>query len=202
MILFHTYSIKFLRERKIINMKAIKKILVLVAVFTTIFSTCHADAIKISNLSAEQFLQSMRNVLFSKDVQENFPIAITNLTREAAKDKNNLQAWSAYFGKQGAENSDGELNLYVDSSNCVHTVKITIKDGENSVTEYSNIFASICNAIGLTQEEGLKLLRGGTTDEKFGYHSEIERSDKIFAVISILDSGITRTLFMADDGNG
>ena len=187
-------------------MKAIKKILLLVAVFTTIFSTCHADAVKISNLNAEQFLTNMRKVLFSEEVQKNFPIAITNLTREQNKDikKDNfqLQAWSAYFGKQGEEKSDGEVNLYVDETNCVHTVKITLKDGTNSGTEYSNVFASICSAIGLTQEEGLKLFSGGKSEEQGFYHAELESGNKIFLVITAFDSGVTRTLFMAGDGNG
>ncbi len=184
-------------------MQSIKKIFVLAAMLTTIFSTCHADAIKISNISAEQFLQNMRNVLYSEDVQKNFPIAITDLKRGTNDlTEYNLKVWAAYFGKQGETQPDGEVTLYVDSTNCVHTVKITLKENDNSAAEYSNVFAAVCKAIGLTRDEGLKLLSGGKSEEQGFYHSEVERGDKIFLVITALDNGFTRTLFIAGDNNG
>lgn len=181
-------------------MHAIKKIFVLAAMLTAMVSTCHADAIRISNLNAEQFLQGMRNVLYSDDVQQSFPIAITDLVRGTNDLKEyDLKVWAAYFGKQGETQPDGEVTLYVDSSNCVHTVKITLRDNDNSAAEYSNVFAAVCKTIGLTQEEGLKLLSGGESEEQGFYHSEVERADKIFFVITAFDNGITRTLFIAGE---
>ncbi|MBR5913941.1 MAG: hypothetical protein IKZ58_06235 [Selenomonadaceae bacterium] len=183
-------------------MQVIKKIFVLAAMLTAIVSTCHADAIKISNLSAEQFLQGMRNVLYSEDVQKSFPIAITDLVRGTNDLKEyDLKVWAAYFGKQGETQPDGEVTLYVDSSNCVHTVKITLKENDNSAAEYSNVFAAVCNTIGLSRDEGLKLLSGGESEEPGFYHAEVERSDKIFLVITAFEEGLTRTLFIAGENN-
>ena len=177
-----------------------KKFLILAVMLTTIFSTCHADAVKISNISAEQFLQGMRNVLYSDDVQKNFPIAITNLVRGTNDLKDyDLKVWAAYFGKQGETQPDGEITFYVDNTNCVHTVKVTLKENDNSAAEYSNVFAAVCNTIGLTQEEGLKLLSGGKSEEQGFYHSEVERGDKVFFVITAFENGVTRTLFIAGE---
>lgn len=179
-----------------------KKLLILVALFTTIFSTCHADAVKISNINAENFLASMRGVLYSDAVQKDFPIAITNLVRsenDLKVEGYDFKVYSSYFGKQGLENPDGEVTLYVDDTNCVHTVKITVQDGDNSAIEYASVFVSICHAIGLTEDEAKTLLSGGRSEEAGLYHSEIKRQGNVIFVVSTLDEGITRTLFMAGE---
>lgn len=181
---------------------AMKKLLILVALFTTIFSTCHADDVKISNLSAENFLASMRGVLYSDAVQKDFPIAITNLVRgenDLQVEGREFKVYSSFFGKQGAENPDGEVTFYVDNTNCVNSVKITLQDGDNSAIEYASVFVSICNAIGLTEDEAKTLLSGGKSEEQGFYHSEVEQQNKIFFVVTTLDEGITRTLFMAGE---
>ena len=182
-----------------------RKLFILVALFTTIFSTCHADAVKISNLSAENFLASMRGVLYSDAVQKDFPIAITNLVRgenDLNVDGYDLKVYSSFFGKQGLENPDGEVTFYVDNTNCVHTVKITVQESDNSAIEYASVFVSICHAIGLTEDEAKTLLSGGKSEEAGLYHSELERQGNIIFVLSTLDEGITRTLFMSGDNNG
>lgn len=182
--------------------KATKKFLILVALFTTIFSTCHADAVRISNISAENFLASMRSVLYSDAVQKDFPIAITNLTRgENDIEEYNLQVWASYFGKQGAESPDGEVTFFVDNSGYVHSVKITLKEGEASALEYASVFVSICHAIGLTENEAKILLTGGQSEEEGFYHSEIEKNGNVIGVMTTLDEGITRTVFLSGDGN-
>ena len=181
-----------------------KKILVLVALFTVIFSTCHADTLKISSISAEDFLANMRGVLYSDSIQKEFPIALTDLVRGEESDlkEYNLKVWSSFFGKQGSENPDGEVTFFVDTTGNVHSLKITLRENENSVAEYANVFAAICHAIGLTEDEARNLFVGGKSEEPGFYHSELEQKDKVIFVITTLDEGITRTLFIAGDGNG
>lgn len=181
-------------------MLQMKKILVLAVMFATIFSTCHADEVKISNLNAEQFLQSMRNVLYSKEIQEVFPFVTSDLVRgKNDLTEKNLTVWSTFFGKKGTENPDGEVTFYVDKDNCVNVVKITINENENSATEYSNVFASICKAIGLTDKEAFTLFSGGQSEEQGVYHSSVESGNKVFFVMTVLDNGVTRAIFMADE---
>ena len=181
-----------------------KKILILVALFTAIFSTCHADAVRISNISADDFLANMRGILYSDSIQKEFPIAITDLVRVEESDvkEYDLKVWSSYFGKQGSENPDGEVTFFVDTTNCVHSIKITLRENENSVPEYANVFAAICHAMGLTEGEARNLFVGGKSEEPGLYHSELEQKNRVVFVLTTLDEGITRTLFMAGDGNG
>ena len=181
-------------------MLQIKKILMLVVMFVTIFSTCHADQVKISNINTEQFFQSMKNVLYSDDVQKKFPIEISDLVRgENDLTEYDLKVWSSFFNKKGAEKPDGEVTFYVDKDNFVHTVKITIMEGENSDTEYSNVFSAICKTIGFTEAEELKLFSGGKSEENAFYHSEVERDGKVFFVVKVIDSGVSRTIFAAGE---
>lgn len=181
-------------------MLQMKKILILVVMFATIFSTCHADQVKISNINAEQFFKNMRNVLYSDDVQKKFPIEISDLVRgKNDLTEYDLKVWSSFFGKKGTEQPDGELTFYVDKNNSVHTVKITIKENENTATEYSNVFSAVCKTMGFTEEETLKLFSGGKSEENAFYHSEIERDGKVFFVVKVIDSGVSRTIFAAGE---
>lgn len=181
----------------------VKKILISVAIFTTIFSTCHADDaqkdyVKLSNLSVEDFFVRMGNFLYSDAIQKKFPIVITNL-RQSEKDfevdGEKYKAWAIFLAESGAEKADGEVTFFVDKDNCVFSLKITLPDNPKRELEYTSIFGAICWALDLTIDEADTLLNERTYVQQGSYVSLVEKQEKIVLVTTLEYNGVLRVLF-------
>ena len=181
----------------------LKNFLVFMIMFTTIFSTCHADDanktyVKISNLNVEDFFVRMGDFLYSDAIQKRFPIVITNLRRspnDLEIDGAKYEVWSIFFAESGAEKADGEVTFFVDNDNCVFSLKITVKDNPKRELEYTSIFGAICWALDLTIDESGTLLNERTYIQQDSYVSLVEQQDKNILATTIEHDNITRTIF-------
>lgn len=181
----------------------LKKFLVLVALFTTIFSTCNAAQVGISNLSAEDFLSKMTALLQNEKVRQIYPMQMSKLIRDAEGDMKeyNLESWGSFFAKDNSTTPEGHVIFLVDSSNYVHTMRLAFLTTSDWNDKYKVMLGAALEALELTSDEAEKLINGGTTEnEMYTSAVPISRLNKTFVLIRTKVNDKEVAILMATDG--
>ena len=183
----------------------VKKFLFSLVICTAFFSlaTCNAAQVRLSNISAETFLQKMTIMLQTDTMKSACPIAITGLIRDEKSDLPNygLTAWSALFAGDASSPPEGFVAYYVDSSGCVHSMKFVFKVNDNWADKYRNIMLSALWALDFTPEQAAQLVKGGKTENGV-YTSDlhIAAHGKTYIIIMTNSNDMVTTLLLATDG--
>lgn len=181
----------------------VKKFLVLVALFTTIFSTCNAAQVRLSNIGAENFLGKMTALLQSDAMKKRFPITITTLIRDEKGDlpEYNLKAWGAYFAKSSSSEPEGVVSFFTDTSDCVNSMKFVFKITSDWAEKYEAMLMSALWTLDFTPDEAGQLIRGGETkDGVYTSVIRIDRQNKNFIIIMNKINDMVVVILMATDG--
>lgn len=181
----------------------IKKFLVCTVLLTSIFSTCNAAQVRISDEKMEDFFLKMASFIYSDSVQQKFPAFITNLEKdEEGIADYDLDVWYAFFGKKENENPDGQLLIFADKDGYVSATKVILMKNDNKDIEYSIMVGSILWSMDLTSEETQHLMTGG--DVKDGIYVADLRSEaknKTFLLMMAEESERVQVMVMAGDKN-
>lgn len=184
-------------------LKVLRKIFVLTLMFATIFSTCQAAQIRLSNMNAENFLNSMATLLKSDKIRQLCPVAITDLIRDEKSDmpEYNLTGWSALFAGDMSSPPEGYVTFYTDSMNCVYSMKFTFKITSDWAKKYEVMLLSTMWALGSTPNEAGQLITGGKTENGI-YFSDVRLSaqNKICVLMMNKINDMVVVLLMATDG--
>ena len=181
----------------------VKKFLILVALFTTIFSTCNAAQVRLANIDAENFLGKMTEILQTDTMRQRIPINITKLIRDEKGDipDYNLTAWGAVFAKSPSTEPEGVVTFFTDTSGYVNSMKFVFQTTSDWAEKYEAMLMSALWALDFTPDEAGQLIRNGETkDGMYTSAVRIDRQNKNFIIIMNKINDMIITLLMATDG--
>ena len=182
----------------------IKKFLVCAVMFATIFSTCNAAQVRLSDLGAESFLSKMTSMLQTDSMKKICPIAITGLIRDENSDMPdyNLTAWSALFAKDMESPPEGFVVFLTDSAGCVYSTKFVFKITSDWADKMQALLMSTLWTLDFTPQEAAQFIKGGK-NENGVYSSDISisRQNKTYVLImtKVNDDSVV-VLLLATDG--
>ena len=181
----------------------IKKFLVCAVMFATIFSTCNAAQVRLSNLDAENFLNKMATMLQADSTKKISPIAITTLIRDEKSDMPdyNLTAWGALFAKDMSSPPEGYVTFLTDSAGYVNSLKFVFKLNSDWTAKYQVMMLAAMWALDSTPQEAAQLIKGGKTENGI-YTSDIYISsqNKTYVLIMNKINDMAVVLLLATDG--
>ena len=181
----------------------IKKFLVCAVMFATIFSTCNAAQVRLSNLDAENFLNKMATMLQSDSMKKLCPIAITGLIRDEQGDMPdyNLTAWGALFAKDISSPPEGVVTFLVDSSGYVNSMRFSFTVTSDWIAKYQAMLMSALWTLDFTPQEAAQLIKGGKTENGvYTADIQIAANNKIFVLITTKVNERMVAILMATDG--
>ena len=181
----------------------IKKFLVSVVMFTTIFSTCNAAQVRLSDLGAESFLNKMTSMLQTDSMKKICPIAITGLIRDEKSDMRdyNLTAWSALFAKDMSSPPEGFVVFLTDTEGCVNSTKFVFKVTSDWAEKMQALLMSTLWTLDFTPQEAAQFIKGGKNEQGV-YSSDISisRQNKTYVLIVTQNNDMVIVLLLATDG--
>ena len=158
-----------------------KKILILAALFVTIFFTSSASASKLA-------LSDMEFATFTAELQKNLidkSLQINDLKRTPEDDikpdaKNKIQtySWKASLFSKESSAEVADVNFATDSDNKITFIALSIKEGVNQETICNTFWDSAFTALNFTADERKQFLTGGTINKDGFYGSKLQRSKK------------------------
>ncbi|MBQ7630291.1 MAG: hypothetical protein IJS81_08790 [Selenomonadaceae bacterium] len=181
----------------------VKKFLIITALFMTIFSTCNAAQVRLSNMNAETFLNKMASMLHTDNMKKISPIAITKLIRDEKSDmpEYNLKAWGSLFAVSESSPPEGYVVFLTDTADCVNSMKFVFKVTSDWYNKYQAMLLSALWTLDFTPQEAAQLIKGGETENEI-YTSavKIPRQDKAYVLIMNKIEDKMVVLLMATDG--
>ena len=128
-----------------------KKILLFVALFMTIFSTAHADSVRIADVGAE----SLVNTIQTRLAAENLPLVISKVMRVNAEDVPNLglSGYGSAFGRPDQSDPDGYIAFLVNGEGYVSAAKIVQMNSSAPAREIFLVLTSLLMSAGVNLDE-------------------------------------------------